>query len=49
MHAQLREVGVAGNGDGAFHIERAVRMVADVVLDVAVPAGEYRTRTAIGE
>ena len=38
VHAQLREVGVAGDGDGALHIERAVRVVADIVFDGAVPS-----------
>ena len=41
MHAQLREVRIAGNRDGALHVERAVRVVADVVFDGAVPAGDH--------
>ena len=36
-HTKLRKVRVAGDGDGALHIDGSVRMIADIVLDGAIP------------
>ena len=33
VHAQLREVRIAGDRDGALHIDGAVGVIADIVLD----------------
>ena len=33
VHAELREVRIAGDRDGALHVDRAVRVIADIVLD----------------
>ena len=40
VHAELREVGIAGNRDGLRHVERAVRGIADIVANRPVPAGD---------
>ncbi len=46
VHAQLREIRVAGNRDGLLHVERAVRAVADVVLESAgsIPRSQLPAR-----
>ena len=49
VHAQLREVRVAGDGDGALHVDGAVGVVADIVLDRPVPAGDHVARAPVGQ
>ena len=38
MDAELREVGIAGDRDPSLHIDGAMSVVTDIVLDRAVPS-----------
>src|SRR6185437_4715070 len=47
--AELREIGVAGNGNGSCHVEGPVRVIADVVANRTAPAGNNCPCPAIAE